>query len=207
MVIVSKWFWSRSLIGAIALLAALPRAGVAEAIATPANVFRPHLDRIRQNLPSQFAMRLPSRILLGDPADDEFINRLIVKVFAFDSPPSLIVGLFSCEDGSPFCQIGTFSVGSASAPTVQRAWQQHIAAAAPIQLTPSIRGYVLDKRTVPIPATASSVMWQQGDMIYTVSFAAPERQNMLYMAVSMANSEPIYALNRALRDLPARTFP
>jgi hypothetical protein len=37
-------------------------------------------------------------------------------------------------------------------------------------------------------------MWQQNDMIYTVSFPANERENILFMAVSMAREQPISPL-------------
>jgi hypothetical protein len=35
-------------------------------------------------------------------------------------------------------------------------------------------------------------MWQQNDMIYTISFPAIERQNILYMALSMAREPGFY---------------
>jgi len=79
------------------------------AVAAPADVLMPHLDRIRQNLPPNVVMRLPSQILLSYPADEEFIETLAVRITTSDSPPRITVGLFSCADDSPFCRIGTFS--------------------------------------------------------------------------------------------------
>jgi hypothetical protein len=37
-------------------------------------------------------------------------------------------------------------------------------------------------------------MWQQNDMIYTISFPAFERENIVLMAVSMASEKPLYYL-------------
>ncbi|XGV98847.1 MAG: hypothetical protein ACAF41_07880 [Leptolyngbya sp. BL-A-14] len=167
------------------------------AVAHPANVFVRHLDRIRQNLPPKFVMRLPSQVLLNEPADDAFIQALTVRITTADSPPRFTVGLYSCEDDSLFCRIGTFSAASIQNVQAQQEYQQHIAAAAPIQLTKTIQGYVLMGSAKQPPSAFSSVMWLQDGMFYTVSFANPERQNMLYMAVYMANNDPITASTTA----------
>lgn len=174
-------------------------------LAAPADIFVSHLDRIQQGLPPKFIMRLPPEILLSDPADQEFIEGLIVRVVASGSPEGLTVGLYSCENSSPFCLIGTFSVFSSHSPIAQQQYQQHLAAAAPIQLTEQVQGYVSDKIATHLPFQMSSVMWQQDGMFYKLHFAKPERQNMLYMAVSMANEAPIYALNPMLRNIQAQT--
>ncbi|XHX80494.1 MAG: hypothetical protein RBJ76_11355 [Stenomitos frigidus ULC029] len=174
------------------------------AIAAPAKVFAPHLDRIRQNLPPNVVMRLPSQILLGYPADDDFIQTLTVRIITSDSPPRLTVGLFSCEDDSLFCRIGTFSVAQAATAQARQDYQQHIAAAAPIQLARTIRGYLLMGTAKQPPSAFSSVMWQQDGMFYTVSLANPERQNMLYMAVYMANSAPIVVNNATSKKAPLK---
>lgn len=181
--------------------------GSTVAVAAPANVFTPHLDRIRQNLPSNVLMRLPSQILLSYPADDEFIQTLVVRITTSDSPPRLTVGLFNCEDDSQFCRIGTFSVANATIVQAQQDYQQHVAAAAPLQLTKTIRGYLLMGTAKQPPSAFSSIMWQQDGMFYTVSLANPERQNMLYMAVYMANETPLAANNAASKTAPTRSSP
>lgn len=178
--------------------------GSSIALASPANVFTPHLDRIRQNLPPKFVLRLPSHVLLNEPADDEFIQTLTVRLTTADSPPRLTVGLYSCEDDSQFCRIGTFAAADALTAQAQQDYRQHVAAAAPIQLTKTIRGYMLMGTAKQPPSAFSSVMWQQDGMFYTISFANPERQNMLYMAVSMANNEPIAASSAASGNPPTK---
>lgn len=175
------------------------------AVAKPASIFTRHLDRLRQNLPPHFVMRLPSQVLLNEPADDEFIQTLAVRITTTDSPPRVTVGLYSCEDDSQFCRIGTFSAANAQNVQAQQEYQQHIAAAAPIQLTKTIRGYVLMGTARQPPSAFSSVMWQQDGMLYTVSCANPERQNMLYMAVYMATNDPITPSNTA--SSPAQAQP
>ena len=197
---------AKCLLGSIAVtalwLSVIDRSTIA--IASPAKVFTHHLDRIRQNLPPRFVMRLPSQIVLNEPADDEFIEKLMVRIATVDSPPRLTVGLYSCEDDSQFCRVGTFSAATANTPQAQQEYQQHLAAAAPIQLTKTIRGYVWMGPTKRPPSAFSSVMWQQDGMLYTVSFANSERQNMLYMAVYMANNDPIAASNAAFDRSPSR---
>ncbi|WP_190342100.1 hypothetical protein [Leptolyngbya sp. FACHB-36] len=192
-----------SYLAAVVLLS--PVGATWSATAAPADIFRSRLDQIQQALPPRFAMRLPTQILLGGPADEEFIQSLRVHVFASDTSPGLTIGLYSCGEGSPFCLIGTFAVASPNDAIVQQELKQHRAAANPIQLTPRIQGYVLDGSTKRPVSMFSSIMWQQDGFIYSVSFAEPERQNMLYMAVSMATGEPIYALNPTLRSRPAET--
>lgn len=174
-------------------------------LAAPAKVFVPFLERIQQDLPASFAMRLPQQIQLGYPADDEFIGSLQVRVLASDAPEGLTVGLYSRGQESHRCRIGTFAVVSANSAIAQQTFRQHRVSATPIQLTDDIRGYVLEHQSEPTATRTVSIMWRQDGLFYTIEFAAPERQNMLYMAVSMANNEPIYALNTALRGVPART--
>ncbi|MBD2038068.1 hypothetical protein H6F76_24255 [Leptolyngbya sp. FACHB-321] len=180
--------------------------GSAIAVAAPADVFMPHLDRIRQNLPPNVVMRLPSQIRLSYPADEEFIQTLAVRISTSDSPPRITVGLFSCEDDSPFCRIGTFSAVNTAIAQAQQDYQKHMAAAAPIQLARTIRGYLLMGTAKQPPSEFSSIMWQQDGMFYTVSLANPERQNMLYMAVYMANEAP-FTNNTALRKAPLKSAP
>ncbi|NER21744.1 MAG: hypothetical protein F6J96_13820 [Symploca sp. SIO1C2] len=163
--------------------------------ATSGNIFAPYLEQIRDSLPSGWTMRLPSRILSRNSSDEE-TNQYLVRVFSFRSPPSLTVSLFSCDTGSPSCMVGSFSVDSQTSSTAQQALEQH-QAAAPITLAKDTLGYLLEGAKQNPPRSLSSVMWEQDQMIYTVSFLAQERQNLLYMAHSMANTIPIEAMATA----------
>lgn len=162
-----------------------------KASAVPAEVFAPYLTEIANNVPPGWKMRLPSRIFLNEPADEDFINALIVRVFPSTTPQGLTVSLFSCESGGFPCLVGSFSVDSQASSNAQREFQQHQAAAQKITLANGIQGYLLEGQKQSPPNTFSSVMWQQDGMIYTVSFLAQERQNILFMASSMANEAPI----------------
>lgn len=165
-------------------------------IAAPAKLFLPYLEQIRQALPPGWAMRLPSDILLGGPADDEFISQLTVKILATQSPPGFTIALYSCERSPMPCLVGSFAVDRADSPNAQRELKRHMAAAAPIKLgnTNGVRGYLLHGPLSTPRNEFSSVMWQQDNMIYTVTFLAAERQNLLYMAYSMANNQPYFSL-------------
>ena len=165
--------------------------GAAKVTAKPAGIFAPDLDQIRQDLPPGYAMRLPSQILLGGPADDEFIQRLIVRIFPSSVPPGLNVSLFTCNTGPQPCLVGSFSVDAQNSANALRELRKHQAAATPIRLTRNIQGYLLEGPKQNPSYPFSSVMWQQDSMIYKVSFLADERQNILNMAYSMANETPI----------------
>ena len=159
--------------------------------ALPAPVLRPHVAQIRASLPSGWSMRLPDRILLSGPADQDFINQLIVQVLPSTAPPRLTVSLMSCESGPHPCLVGSFSVESGDSTNAQRELARHQSAAAPIKLGRGGRGYLLEGTKQKPSYPFSSVMWRQDGMIYTITFLAGERQNILHMAYSMANEPPI----------------
>lgn len=175
-------------------------------IAAPAKVFTAHLQTIQRQLPSGLSMRLPAKILLGGPADDEFIEKIIVRVNPTVAPEGITVDLLSCDNDPRLCWIGSFAVKSGSSAIARREYQRHYWAARPITLNERIRGYVLDDIPRQPSVTVSSVMWKQDGMFYSARFATPERQNMLYMALSMANAEPVSALTPTLRDLSPQSF-
>jgi hypothetical protein len=147
-------------------------------------------------------MRLPSAILLGDPADDDFLNNLKVRVFASDVAPGLVVGLYTCEDPTQFCFVGAFSVTHANSYAGKRLYAEHVAAATPVTLTPTVHAYLLEGPARQPKSEFSSLVWRQGKMLYNIRFAYPERQNILYMARSMAENAPIPSLNPAFREPP-----
>lgn len=160
-------------------------------VAAPATVFTPHLEQIQRALPPDLALRLPAKILLGGPADDEFIEQLTVKLFSSTSPPGLTIGLFSCTNGPQPCLVGSFSADSRNSLVAQQEYKRHVAAAAPIRLANGVRGYLLEGTVRQPTSIFSSVMWEQDNVYYTVSFLVDERQNLLNMAASMANNNPI----------------
>ncbi len=159
--------------------------------AVPAEIFTPYLNEIVNNLPPGWKMRLPSRIMLGGPADEDFINELNVRVFPSTIPTGLTVGLFSCDSGPFACLVGSFSVDSQTSPNAKREFEKHLKAAQKITLARGIQGYLLEGQKQNPPNIFSSVMWHQDGMFYTVSFLVEERQNILFMASSMANQPPV----------------
>lgn len=171
-------------------------------LASPAQVFLPHLSQLKQALLPGYKMRLPNEILLGGPADDDFINSLDVRISTSRIIPSVTIGLYSCNDLKRFCFVGDFSVLSPASAIAQKEFMRHQLAASPITLSPTIRAYLLEGQYQQPRSIFSSVMWQQDNLLYQVRFAYPERQNILYMALSMVNSQPVYAA-RPLREVPA----
>lgn len=170
--------------------------------AQPADVFTPHLERIQQTLPPNFKMRLPDAILLNEPADEELIETLRVRVFASAAAPGVVVGLYTCDDPTQFCLVGTFAVTAVQSRVGQQQFAEHRAAATPITLSPTVRGYLLEGFQRSPRSGFSSVMWQQDGMLYSIRFAYPERQNILYMAKSMVIGVPVVSVNPQLLEPP-----
>lgn len=167
-----------------------------EGSARPADLFQPHLEDIRQHLSPDSVMRLPAEILLGG-SGDLHPDDLIVKVLPTSSPPRLTISLSTCERGAFPCLVGSFSVENATSVNAQRELSRHQAMNLPITLAQGVRGYLREGSRQTPASDFSSVMWEQNGMIYTVSFLAAERQNMLYMARSMAIEPPILSLQSA----------
>jgi hypothetical protein len=161
-------------------------------IATPAEVFLPHLEQMQTSIPRGLTMRLPSRIMVSNASGVD-PEKLIVRWFGSQNPQRFNVSLFTCEQGPLPCLLGSFTGENASLFSPQRELAKHITHGDRITLSqnPLIYGYLLEgDRKFPTP-TFSSVMWQQDNMIYTVSFPIQERQNLLFMALWMAQNDPI----------------
>ncbi|WNZ25331.1 hypothetical protein HJG54_22425 [Leptolyngbya sp. NK1-12] len=160
------------------------------AAARPAAVFGPYIYQIRQELPPSYEMRLPAEVILtaGPGLDPE---ELIIKLLPSSNPGRLTVGLFTCER-SPFpCLVGGFSVEANRSLSAQRELQRHQTQGNPITLAQGVRGYLREGPSLRPVSEFSSLMWEQGGMIYTISFLAAERENILTMGRSMANQPPL----------------
>jgi len=157
--------------------------------ANPAQVFRPHLEEIKASLPPGLKMRLPSRILLGSGSVYIDPNELVVRIFPSQLPAALTVGLFTCYEGSHPCLVGTLSVDKMNSPRVMGQWQRYRQQGDPITLASEVKGYIMEGDRLSSPF--STIMWQQDNAIYAASFLQAERQNILFMASSMARLAPL----------------
>ncbi|MEB3177608.1 MAG: hypothetical protein VKL59_00980 [Nostocaceae cyanobacterium] len=162
------------------------------AFATPANVFTPYVNQIRENLPRGYEMRLPSELHLGEVADDDFFKDLIVRIFPTYTPAGgMTVGLFTCISGDHPCFVGSFSVDRENSPMALLEFQKHQATGEAIPLSPAINGYLLTGAKQNPAVMFSSLMWEQDGFIHTLSFLDGERENIILMGSSMVNSTPI----------------
>ncbi len=203
----------RSLPQAIARLAvvgagfgAIAPGFIAAAQAEPASIFRPYLNEIIRSAPPGYPIRLPSQVLLGAPAHFSS-DELTVKVFASQIPMSLTVGLFACEPGTAThpCLVGTVTTERSNDGPAQTELSRHRLVGDRITFRPGLAGYLVDGSQQTPKAAFSSVMWQQGNVIYTVSFPAGQRQNLLDMSASMALSDPLRV--SLPRSIPASVPP
>lgn len=159
--------------------------------ARPATVFIPHLEQIQSNLPAGLAMRLPAELRLGNLLDiDE--GQLIVRVFPSETPQQFTISLFTCDRSPHPCLLGSFAVNRHNSPSARRDLQRHQTLGDRITLAANVEGYLIEGPLQNPSYSFSTVMWQQNEMIYTISFPAIERQNILFMALSMARQQPLY---------------
>jgi hypothetical protein len=165
-------------------------ASIPPASATPADVFQPHLEEIQQQLPTGYQLRLPSEILLGGPGlSPEDLRKLIVRVQPDDA--QLTISLLTCESGPHPCLVGSIATASAQSREAQLDLYFHELLSAPVTLAPDVVAYVQDGDRMKPASDYSSAMWEQDGMIYKVTFLGAERQNILFMARSMATQQPI----------------
>jgi hypothetical protein len=154
------------------------------------SIFEPYKASIREQMPPGLSLRLPDKILLSASQQGE-LEDLTVRVFVNQNPSRMTVSLHSCKNGNTPCLLGSFVTEQKSSPTAQAELVRHQRTGLRITLKGDVFGYVLDNQTQSSTPFAS-VMWTQDNMIYTLSFPQTERQNMLYMALSMANAESIF---------------
>ncbi|HEY9711676.1 MAG TPA: hypothetical protein V6D48_25935, partial [Oculatellaceae cyanobacterium] len=76
----------------------------------------------------------------------------------------------------------------------KRDLERHQAIGDRIPLTTNVKGYLIEGPRQNPSYAFSTMMWQQNGMIYTISFPAIERENIMLMAVSMAQAQPLYRL-------------
>lgn len=159
--------------------------------ARPAAVFTPYLERIQSNLPLGLVLRLPGEIPPREPSDiDE--SQLVVRIFPSEIPQRFTVSLFTCESSPQPCLLGSFSVEQKTNASAKRELERHQARGEGIPLVRNVEGYLIDGLLQNPYSTFSTMMWQQNDMIYTISFPAVERETILSMATSMAQETPLY---------------
>jgi hypothetical protein len=153
--------------------------------AYPTTGFQPYFQQIRESLPPNYEMRLPSDIVLtAGPGLDP--SELIIKLLPSHNPPRLTIGLFTCNS-SPFpCLVGGISVEGSPSRSAQRQLYLHRVQGMPVTLASGVRGYLREGKRLKPASEFSSLMWQQDSMIYTLSFLAAERDNIITMGRSMA---------------------
>ncbi len=181
--------WQRCLLAMPVALTVLSSAvGVS---ARPAAVFSPHMNLIQSNLPPGLAMRLPTEIPLSGPSDIED-SKLIVRIFPVETLESFTVSLFTCERSPQPCLLGSFSVDRETNASAKRDLERHQAMGDRVPLARNIEGYLIEGPHQNPSYQFSTVMWEQNDMIYTISFPANERENIVWMASSMVREQPLY---------------
>ncbi|NET56043.1 MAG: hypothetical protein F6K47_07685 [Symploca sp. SIO2E6] len=184
--------WRRCLLAMPVMLTTFVGSGM-RAAAGPAAVFIPHMEYIQRNLPVGLAMRLPEWIPLSEPSDIQE-DQLRVRIFPSSNPQSFTVSLFTCNRSPYPCLLGSFAVDRSTSVSAQRELQRHQALGEYLTLDYNIKGYLIEGPQQNPYSDFSTFMWQQNGMIYSLSFPAIERQNILQMAISMVRQRPFYRL-------------
>lgn len=157
-------------------------------------LFQPHIATILQSLPPYTQLRLPPQLFLsGDGAAVETLDpaTLTVQVLASRSPAIATINLMTCEQGVYPCLVGSITVEPKHSPNGQRELERHRTEGKPITLGPNLRGYLWDGLEQRPSSGFSSVMWEQDNSVYTLSFPAQGRQNLLFMALYMSRTAPV----------------
>ncbi|MFZ9738742.1 MAG: hypothetical protein ACO3EZ_12100 [Prochlorotrichaceae cyanobacterium] len=160
---------------------------MAPAIAEPDPVFTPYLAQIMAEAPPATEVRLPSTVWMGEESQ----KPSTVQVFSSRTLSLLTLGLSTCEAGVLPCLVGTVTIEPSSTANGQREYQRHRTGFAPITLATGVQGYFLEGSKQRPAVPFSSVMWQQNQTFYTLTFPVNDRQNLLFTARDMANSLPL----------------
>ena len=158
--------------------------------AHPATIFLPHLRDIQQNLPKGLVMRLPKEIPLSGHSDIED-DKLVISIFPSETPQSFTVGVFTCIRSQHPCLLGSFSVEKQTSESAKVELDRHQVTGDRLSLATNLQGYLIDGQQQHPPQPFSTMMWQQNQMIYSISFPATERKNIIWMATSMAQEKPV----------------
>ncbi|WP_160148553.1 hypothetical protein [[Leptolyngbya] sp. PCC 7376] len=182
----SKFFKRCSILSVLAIATALPfKPAQAE------SVFEPYKQTIREQIPVGLSLRLPDKILLSATEQQE-IDNFTVRVFVSQNPSRLTLSLHSCQASNNPCLLGSFITENKNSSPAQSELARHKNQGIRITLKDGVLGYVIDSDQPQSASAFATVMWSQDNMIHTLSFPQRERQNMLYMALSMANSDSIF---------------
>ncbi|MEA5451842.1 hypothetical protein VB780_24915 [Leptolyngbya sp. CCNP1308] len=85
--------------------------------------------------------------------------------------------------------MGHFSTNSLASEAAQLAMEEHRSVGYPITLAADVQAHFREYRDGEV--AYASLMWEQDGQFYRVQFPVAERQNMLYMALEMVNSQPL----------------
>lgn len=155
------------------------------------SVFAPYRENIREQIPLGLSTRLPERIFLTGLTEQSLEN-FSIQVFVTPNPSRLTLSLYGCKNENNRCLVGSFITESIRGQIAQNELARHQSQGEPITLKSGLFGYVLDSEQPQSPSAFVTMMWEQDNMIHTLSFPQRERQNMLYMAVSMAQSDSLF---------------
>ena len=176
--------------------------------AQPDPLFFPHINEVIESAPPGFPIRLPAEV---KAINSDEPSELRVEVFSSATPTTVNVGLFSCDRGTAPCYAGSITIDRSSAVHAQAELRRHQQVGDRLTFRPSragrpgLVGYLIDGRKKRANERFTSIMWQQENVIYTLSFPAGDRQAVIDMAGSMALSEPIRVGLPA--QIPASTPP
>ena len=182
----SRFFQGCSVATVLAIATALPiRPAQAE------SVFAPYRETIREQIPVGLSLRLPEKILLSS-VEQQGLDSYTVRVFVSQNPSRLTLSLHACEVSNQPCLLGSFVTENRNSRTAQEELARHKNQGQRITLKNELFGYVVDSDQPQSASSFATMMWEQDNMIHTLSFPQSERQNMMFMGVSMAQSDSIF---------------
>ena len=160
-----------------------------------------YLDYVQSSLSQNqdIVMRWPSDNWLQALVDSEvgystdYFTNYFIERLPNPTDARLSFGIFDCDEKLPSCLLGTLSTSESTSESALAALSRHQAGAAPITLASGTEGYFLEGSLETAKGTLSSVAWVQDAQIYVVYFPMEAKQTGLYLARSMAISQPLLA--------------
>jgi hypothetical protein len=146
------------------------------------NLFREHYQEIQEYLPPNWNIRLPENITLNYPPS---LNKddYKIQILPISSESGLRINLIGCENEENLCLLGDIVMKSKDSLKAEESLNKHQLDGYLVTLSDEVEAYYLEGKDY------GSIAWQQDDLIYQAKLPIQEKQNLLYMALSMVNSD------------------
>jgi hypothetical protein len=165
------------------------------AIAEPASIFRPFIRDIQTQLPKGMVMRLPAVI----PKPPSGIPGYRPAIISFNAPEGGSLAIILVTSNCPetrlvaVCDTGRIVVERRNSNTNQKLREDQQQGSS-IKLKTGVRGFYRSY-IQPSRGQMNEISWEQDGMIFRVMSRSMSQEQVINVAISMANELPIKSTN------------